>query len=214
MIKNKFEIIKKYIQGKDVLDCGCVGTFEFEKFHPDFLHPKLVKLAKSVWGVDTNASGAKQMKKLGFNVVVGNVENIELGRKFDVIVAGDLLEHLSNVGMFLDNTKKHLKPSGVLIIHTPNAFGITRFYHMLAKKGVEVNPDHICYYDIKTLKQLLERHGYSIIESHYTNTLNPPLIKKIIINFFTKISAGFADSILMVAKTREETNTNDNCVEA
>jgi len=213
MIKNKVEIIRKYVQGKDVLDCGCVGTFEFEKFRPDFLYPKLVKLAKSVLGVDLNAPGIKQMKEMGFNVVIGDVEHTDLGQKFDVIVAGDLLEHLSNVGMFLENAKKHLKPSGVLIIHTPNAFGITRFYHMLAKKDVEVNPDHICYYDIKTLKQLLERHSYSIIESHYTSTFNPPLIKKIIINFFTKISAGFADSILMVVKTRKETNTNNNHVE-
>jgi len=200
MLRDKFEIIKKCVRGRDVLDCGCVGSDESGAHTSKFLHQKIIENAKSVLGVDINALGVRQLKDRGYNVICGNVETINIGKKFDVIVAGDLIEHLSNVGLFLENVKKHLKREGILIIHTPNPFGITRFYHMLTKKYVEVNPDHMCYYDIITLKQALERHGYKIIESHYVHALTPPLHKKLVINFFVRLSEGFSDSILVVAK--------------
>lgn len=200
MLRDKFDIIKKYVKGKDVLDCGCVGSNESGVHTSKFLHQKIVENSKSVLGIDINALGVRQLKDMGYNVIRGNVETIDIGKKFDVIVAGDLIEHISNLGLFLENMKRHLKRGGELIIHTPNPFGITRFYHMLTKKYVEVNPDHACYYDIITLKQALERHGYKIIESHYVHALTPPLHKKVVINFFTGLSEGFSDSILVVAK--------------
>jgi len=200
MLRDKFEIIKKYVKGKDVLDYGCVGSNESGVHTSKFLHQKIVENSKSVLGIDINALGVRQLKDMGYNVIHGNVETIDIGKKFDVIVAGDLIEHISNVGLFLENMKRHLKKEGVLIIHTPNPFGITRFYHMLTKKYVEVNPDHVCYYDIITLKQALERHDYKIIESHYVHVLTPPIHKKVVINFFTRLSEGFSDSLLIVAK--------------
>jgi len=200
MLRDKFEIIKKYVKGKDVLDCGCVGSNESGAHTSKFLHQKIVENSRSVLGIDTNALGVEQLKDMGYNVIYANVETIDIGKKFDVIVAGDLIEHISNLGLFLGNVKKHLRKGGLLIIHTPNPFGITRFYHMLIKGYVEVNPDHMCYYDIITLKQALERHGYKIIESHYVNALTPPLHKKLVINFFTRLREGFSDSILVVAK--------------
>jgi 2-polyprenyl-3-methyl-5-hydroxy-6-metoxy-1,4-benzoquinol methylase len=204
MIKDKFKIIEKYIEGKDVLDCGCVGTQESGIHTPKFLHKKMVEFAKSVVGVDLSADGIEQLRKSGFNVVCGDLEKIDIGKRFDVIVAGDLIEHLSNPGMFLDNMKKHLRQDGVLILHTPNAFGITRFFHMLTKKHVEVNPDHACYYDVLTISQLLKRHGYKDIECLYSDTLAPPLHKKIIINSFIWFSEGFADSILIIARPSKQ----------
>jgi 2-polyprenyl-3-methyl-5-hydroxy-6-metoxy-1,4-benzoquinol methylase len=206
MLRDKFEIIKKYIIGKDVLDCGCVGSEESGVLSQKFLHKKIAEHSKFLLGVDISSRGVQTLRKLGFNVIEGNVEEITIGRKFDVVIAGDLIEHLSNAGKFLENVKKHLNPDGVLIISTPNPFSITRFYHMLVKKHVEVNPDHTCYYDIMTLKQLLSRHGFLVVEIYYTNSLNPPFLKKLVIDFFIKISEGFADSILIVSKVRNNSS--------
>ena len=150
--------------------------------------------------MDLSFDGTEQLRRSGFNVLCGNLETIDIGKTFDVIVAGDLIEHLSNPGLFLDNMKKHLRRDGVLILHTPNPFGITRFFQMLTKKHVEVNPDHACYYDVLTITQLLKRHGYEEIECLYSDTFTPPLHKKIIINSFIGISEGFADSILIIAR--------------
>lgn len=203
MIRNKFEVIREYIAGKDVLDCGCVGSNESTVHSSKFLHKMIAHNCKYVLGVDISVSGVQKLKECGYNVVYGNVETADFYRKFDVVIAGDLIEHLSNPGLFLENAKKHLKRDGVLIIHTPNPFGITRFYHMLTKKYVEVNSDHMCYYDIMTIRQALSRHGFTITEWYYTNTLKPPLFKKVIIDIFTMISEGFSDSIIVVAKPIE-----------
>lgn len=200
MIKDKFEIIKKYIEGKFVLDCGCVGSAESGVHTLKFLHKRLVENSKKVVGIDISETGLKKLKESGYNVIHGNIENININQKFDAVVAGDIIEHISNMGLFLDNMKRHLNPDGVLIIHTPNPFGITRFYHMLVKKYVEVNPDHVCYYDLMTIKQALKRHGYEVVEDHYVHGLNPPILKKIVINLFLLLSDGFADSFVVVAK--------------
>ena len=49
---------------------------------------------------------------------------IRLGRKFDVIVTGEILEHLPNQGLFLENAERHLKKKGVQILTTPNALAL------------------------------------------------------------------------------------------
>ncbi len=200
MIKDKFEIIKKYTEGKRVLDCGCVGSAESGVHTPKFLHKKLVESSKSVLGIDIAEEGLKKLKEQGYNVMQGNIENICINQTFDVAVAGDIIEHVSNMGLFLDNVKRHMNADGVLIVHTPNPFGITRFYHMLIKKYVEVNPDHVCYYDLMTIKQALKRHGYEVVEEHYVHSLSPPFFKKLVIDLFLFLSAGFADSLIVVAK--------------
>lgn len=204
MLKDKFKIIKKYIIEKDVLDCGCVGSEESGVHSSKFLHKRIAEHSRFVLGVDISSSGVQTLRELGFNVLEGNVEEVTIGRKFDVVIAGDIIEHLSNAGKFLENVKKHLNPDGVLIIHTPNPFGITKFFHILFRNYAEVNPDHVCYYDILTLKQLLNRHGFQIVETHFVNSLNPPLLKKLVIDFFIKIREGFADSILIVSKVKND----------
>lgn len=167
-----------------------------------FLHGMIAKHANYCLGIDTNEEGIKELQRYGFNVLQGDVEEMSIGMKFDVVVAGDLIEHLSNPGNFLKCVRKHLKPQGILILHTPNPFSITRFWHALMKGYVEVNKDHKCYYDPITLSQLLEKHGFEVMGVIYTNTLKAPFFKRFVIEFFAKLRNLFYDSFLIIAKTK------------
>jgi 2-polyprenyl-3-methyl-5-hydroxy-6-metoxy-1,4-benzoquinol methylase len=51
-------------------------------------------VSKKVVGVDIQKEDVERLRKLGYEVVWGDVTTINLGKKFDVIVAGELIEHL------------------------------------------------------------------------------------------------------------------------
>jgi 2-polyprenyl-3-methyl-5-hydroxy-6-metoxy-1,4-benzoquinol methylase len=82
------------------------------------------------------------------------METHQLGETFEVIVAGDVIEHMSNPGLFLDNCRRHLEPGGQLILTTPNAKWPTVF--------LRPNPTHALWHDHYTLRHLLERHHYHV----------------------------------------------------
>lgn len=76
----------------------------------------------------------------------------------DLIVCGELLEHLSNPGWFLARLKRQFWDVPV-IVTVPNAFSAAAQRWLL--KGQEnVNRDHVCWYSPKTISVLLERAGY------------------------------------------------------
>lgn len=134
-------IILEYIKNKEVLDLGST-TNKGDMFD------LIKRLAKNVIGVDLQKSDDPQ-------IIEGNVENINLNKKFDVIIAGDIIEHLDNTGLFLDNMYCHLKDNGLLLITTPNAKSLAYLFF----KG---NPQHTCWYCQHTLRQALERHKFKI----------------------------------------------------
>jgi 2-polyprenyl-3-methyl-5-hydroxy-6-metoxy-1,4-benzoquinol methylase len=100
------------------------------------------------------------------SLVVGNVEELEavdLDRQFDVVVAGELIEHLNNPGRFLRGVRRFVAPHGRLILTTPNAFGVKFFMHALAGRD-RSHPDHALLFSVSTLQCLLTRHGFQPLE--------------------------------------------------
>ena len=106
MNKNhRLNIIRKLCKNKHVLDLGCIDhDYNLEK-NNSWIHKNIISVAKSVVGVDYMEEDVKKLNKLGYDVVCANVENFNLKKKFDVIVAGELIEHLANPGKFLDSVK-------------------------------------------------------------------------------------------------------------
>jgi len=70
----------------------------------------------------------EELRNLGIfdNVVHGDVGRSDerpVDRKFDIVIAGDIIEHLSNPGQMLDEIKRFCGSDTRVIITTPNAFG-------------------------------------------------------------------------------------------
>lgn len=83
----------------------------------------------------------------------------------DVIVCGEVLEHLSNPGYLLARLRKQFDQAPV-IVTVPNAFSAAAAQHM--EHGTEnVNLDHTCWFSYRTLRTLLERAGYAIAEFYW-----------------------------------------------
>ncbi len=176
LVYGRIESILKYCVDKVVLDLGCSHHDLYEdrlKKH-QWLHSRICQVAKSTVGVDYLESEVYKLRRLGYNVILGNVEELyklNLERKFDTIVAGELIEHLFNPGLFLDSVKTLMSNKTRLIITTPNVYAYHRIKLKLDRQFEEhwLNPEHVCWYSFQSLKQLLLRKEFSIeFESCYT----------------------------------------------
>lgn len=167
---DKFAYIQELVKNKKVLDIGVVChdvNFNEEWYRNQFLHDYLCKSAQSVIGLDIEEKGVETLKKSGYNVILADAENMDLGETFDVIVAGDVIEHLSNPGNFVKCAYNHLNDGGILIIVTPNPFNLRRCIYRFFGKQTKVNSQHTLWFDIQTLSQLCERFGFKLAEYRY-----------------------------------------------
>lgn len=165
---SKHKWIMKHIKGRNVLDLGCVEHVMTETDVP-WLHEMVRRNAASVLGVDFLEQEVQGLREQGYNVVCADVETMELGKKFDVIVAGDIIEHLANPGKFLQQAARHLVPGGLLLVTTPNPFCMLRFWRGLLHGRVGSNPEHTCWFSMKTLRGLAGRFGWEVREEAYVD---------------------------------------------
>jgi 2-polyprenyl-3-methyl-5-hydroxy-6-metoxy-1,4-benzoquinol methylase len=117
-------------------------------------------------GVDRGGAVIEEMRKLGIfdNVVRGDVERLDelpMDQKFDVVIAGDIIEHLSNPGQMLDGIKRFCRADTRVIITTPNAFGAPNYLRYSTGKFRE-GAEHVMSFNEQNLVTLLQRHGYVI----------------------------------------------------
>lgn len=84
----------------------------------------------------------------------------EFAGTVDVVICGEILEHLSNPGRLLDAVRTLQVP---VVVTAPNAFSTIGF-DWLKKSKENVNDEHVAYYSHKTLTTLLERHGFTVLD--------------------------------------------------
>jgi 2-polyprenyl-3-methyl-5-hydroxy-6-metoxy-1,4-benzoquinol methylase len=171
----KHEAILSRCQGKRVLHLGCVGNNDYSTEHkvaasPSTLHMKLSGIA-DVTGVDISGDAVEEYRKSGIcdNILVGDVEKLgelHLNPEFDLVVVGDLIEHLSNPGHMLDGVRALCRKDTKVILTTPHAFGLAPFLRHLTGKFRE-GQQHVMTFNAQNLRNLIERHGFRI-EEHGT----------------------------------------------
>lgn len=215
LVYGRIESILKYCVNKDVLDLGCShhDLYEDRIMKHQWLHSRICQVARSVVGIDYLGSEVKKLRRLGYNVILGNVEELyklNLGRKFDTIVAGELIEHLFNPGLFLDSVKTLMNDDTKLIITTPNVYAYHRIKLILNRRFEEhwLNPEHVCWYSFQTLKQLLLRKEFSIeFEGYYTSIerkeRNLKNRIKTLLNYKRYREISFSDGLFFIVSNRK-----------
>jgi len=163
MVPLRTDVILRWVKGPSVLDVGCTGH-AVEIGSSKWLHGRLREKFPSVVGIDISAENIDALKRHGFtDLHVQSAESFELAEKFDTIVAGELIEHLANPGHFLRQALTHLKPTGRLVLTTPNPFSLFDITYALLKfpKTCQ-NPQHTCWFCPQTMRELVERSGLKV----------------------------------------------------
>jgi hypothetical protein len=152
-------------RGKAVLDLGCYDETALVKQGTlEWVHGEIARVARSVLGVDNSdkipveglATGATS------RIIRGDLANLaSLVREIDVevVVAGEIIEHLPNVIGFFAQLRR-LFPGRALLATTPNATSLTNV--LLGVAGRESShPDHVQIYSFKTLSTVCRRVAFA-----------------------------------------------------
>ncbi len=164
--------IKAISRGKSVLHLGCTDWPYTERRLEEgsLLHLELQGVAGDLWGFDFDDGGIRLLRERGVaNLLRADLEDlaaVPLERTFDVILAGEMIEHLANPGLFLRGVRRFMRPDSVLVITTVNAYCGLRFliYALRGRGGAfePVHPDHVGYYSYATIRKLLQGTGFDV----------------------------------------------------
>lgn len=175
------------LKDKDVLDIGCGNGFLGNHFKS--------LGAKSADGCDISKEAVKKATEVLDFVVECDLEVDDfsekfLGKKYDVIVATELIEHLFKPDIFVEKIKPLLKENGVLILTTPNFLVWTNRLRMLfgqfeyTKTGF-LDEGHIHFFTYTSLKKMLKENGYQVVDE---NNIYHPKIPSFIARYIPKLS--------------------------
>ncbi len=131
----------------------------------------------NIIGIDTNPEAIAQCKQRNLECICCQIHDLISpvhNNSFDVIIAGDIIEHIFDTDAFLSDIYHLLKPSGSLLLTTPNLASLGR--RMMLLGGINpfiefstqlpspsFNVGHVRYYTRNNLEEQLTFHGFNHI---------------------------------------------------
>ncbi|MBN1507466.1 MAG: class I SAM-dependent methyltransferase [Sedimentisphaerales bacterium] len=177
-IRDRMEIIGPLVRDRKTLDLGVVDsrrsrqdTAERLEKSPGLLFRRICEINPDTVGIDIDERGVEILRQQGFHTRTADAMVMDLGERYDVIVAGEIIEHLANPGLFLCNMARHLTPKGTLVLTTPNPFYVGQVRKIWRYGRPQVHEEHICWFDPITLCRLcrvsrLNAYAVYWIKSH------------------------------------------------
>ncbi|MFW2387346.1 MAG: methyltransferase domain-containing protein [Polyangiales bacterium] len=158
---------------KRVLDFGCGGGF---------LMPALSRVAAEVYGVDFSPTSVELTNERSagienFRGAYAPQEALQMGLKFDGILAVEVIEHLSDAQLAstLEIIKGLLEPGGVILFTTPNDedLSASRLYCPECDH-VYHRWQHVRSWNVATLSAFLAGQGFDDVTA-WTTDFAPPV---------------------------------------
>ncbi|MGQ9805589.1 MAG: class I SAM-dependent methyltransferase [Chlorobiales bacterium] len=155
------QVTKAFVpKGAAVLDVGCGTGFVLEKLQHDY----------DAYGLDLAKVAVDHCHKRGLTFVKQGVLGEELfnGKKFQLVLFLDVIEHIEDDHATVSIAKQYLSENGVVMITVPA-------FQFLWSAHDEIH-HHKRRYTQKSLVNLLEKAGYTVRYITYFNMLLFPMI--------------------------------------
>jgi len=154
--RRRVSVLPDYCVNKRVLHIGCMD-WPITNYNSN-LHIAIDKVCSDLVGVDVNDENFEEMKKHIKNKELVSDINEVVSRKFDVLLIPEVLEHVDNLGSFLQTLNKIQTEK--IIITVPDAF-LCYNRHLNYYNNSEfieiVHPDHNCWFSPFTLKNVVNK---------------------------------------------------------
>jgi len=172
-----------------LLDLGC-SLGRFFDFFPDW----------DVYGVEIEEVAGNIAKSKHENVFVGDMKDADFEKNFfDCVNMQDSLDHSNDPIAVVKHSYEFLKEGGFIVIKVHNINCLLakvsgkRFYAI-------VPPEHLTYFNLKTLKLLLSANGFEYVNHYYDTqklSLRTILMRiSVTFPFFTPIYKAVSKSAL------------------
>lgn len=165
---DRIEYIIGKVRGLHVLDLGALDetAYRVKAKTRSWLHKEMATVAAQVVGIDNSALVPAEGLHLFRNsrIFLGDIYNLgpvlATHGNPEVVVAGELVEHLPDTLAFLRNLKRDCSAADPLIvITTPNACSLHNAILGVFRRE-SMHKDHLQIYSYKTLHTMFERAGF------------------------------------------------------
>ncbi len=179
-----------------------------------------------VWGVeaiegfDISDKALEAARERGFRVFLWNAGMepcpVETER-FDVLIAGDVIEHIVDTEFFVTEMRRILKPSGHVILTTPNLYyWLSRLKFLLAKTpwnypGVSsqfkanrnINTEHIRVNGMREWSAFFEARGFKVVRTQGLAWVPPTSLKRRFIRLIDMLMPNNASCLALFLLQKE-----------
>jgi 2-polyprenyl-3-methyl-5-hydroxy-6-metoxy-1,4-benzoquinol methylase len=171
------KITELYAGEQSVLDIGCGSGALGAWIKRENAHAL-------VHGIDISPEAGKTASKRldGFWCVDLDLLPLpDTGLKYDLIIMGDLLEHLKRPDLFLAQISEHLAPGGRVIVSVPNIANYSIRLRLLCGEfrytdtGI-MDRTHLRFFTWHSFTELLSQCGFSIEKRTFISRFSGPLL--------------------------------------
>ena len=145
----RIELFRRYVggPGRRVLDLGC----------RDGSLSRAYASGNEIVGVDADREALAAAAALGIETQWADLdEPLALDEAtFDVVVAGELLEHLRDPARLVADVRRVLRPGGTFVASVPNAFRLKNRLRFLLGRDPEDDPTHLQMFSPEDVRTLL-----------------------------------------------------------
>ena len=170
------KLVKLTGKNKKVLEFGCANGR---------MSKHLKENGCKIIGVEIDRQDAEAARAFCEEVIVGDIEDSsilqKIKTKFDVIIFGDVLEHLKKPERILSAVSDFLNEGGYVLVSLPNIAYFTVRKDLLFgrfkydDKGGIIDTEHIRFFTLATAKKMFFNCGYDV--AHF-DVLSVPRFKR------------------------------------
>lgn len=160
----RLKIIAEMVgRNKKILDVGCFDGS---------ISSLLMQNCNVVFGMELSKQAISSAKEKGANVVLADVDETFpfSDHYFDVVFAGEIIEHVLDIDYWLQEIARVVKPDGYFVLTTPNLASLGRRFLLflgrdpLTNQSLFSGAGHVRYFVKQTLAELLEKNNFKIVD--------------------------------------------------
>jgi len=215
MINKLYDYKKGYYLGEDekerikiILDWAGKGNKILDLGSYDgFIASKIKRQGNDILCMEANKKLISKIKNRGLGVSICDLEKkIPVkSESMDIIIAGEIIEHLVNTDLFISEIYRILKKGGILILTTPNVNSLDRRIMTLFGKNAffeasfsfpKNSSGHLRFFNKPLLINFLRKNKFKIMD---IKTEFIPLSKRINIKFLKDVFPSLGYSLIVGA---------------
>ena len=168
-LRDVHSFIVEQSRGKSVLNVGAAGGVE--TYLPSnaglWLNHRLSLVARELLAVDVDRDSIAYAARHGVSILHADCESMDLGRRFDVIVLSDVIEHLNAPGIALRTLVNHLTDAGRLYVTTPNPTHYGLILRAVLSKQLSIYYDHVNAFAPENIQAMCDRYQCALTELYF-----------------------------------------------
>lgn len=199
-------IICDLARGKRVLHLGATDApfHQAKARRQELLHQKLRSICGSIVGIDSDAEAVAWLQtQHGIDdIMIADVTMPGMtipGAPFDLVLCCDIIEHVVDLSALIAICRSNMGPDTELLVTTINATALKPAMRALVGRE-SVHPDHVMYFSVWTLAQLLRRQQLRPVGAAFFAYTTRSALMGRLTRWLFKRAPGCADGIMVTAR--------------